>query len=178
MVAAVLHLHERARAALDAVDEVCGGFLHRHDVVDAAFLLGSEPERRSSKNIALLGPELRPDLAIIAGYERDLGHVREGVRLGLGRAAGHHDLRIGALALEAADALPRLPHGFRRHRAGVDDDGIFHAGLRGGVADHLQLVGVEPAAECDDVDAHATAANSAGSNRPSYSNATGPVIRT
>ena len=49
-------------------------------------------------------------------------------------------------------------------------------------ADHLRLVGVEPAAEGDDVDAHRRGArpvaNSAGSKRPSNSYSTGPVIST
>ena len=65
---------------------------------------------------------------------------------------------VGPLALEPADGLARLPHRFRRHRAGVDDDRIVdHACRLRLAADHFRLVGVEPAAEGDDVDAHAGA---------------------
>src|SRR5262249_19305715 len=77
------------------------------------------------------------------------------------------------------DGLARLPHRLRRHRAGIDDDGTGEPGRLRLAADHLRLIGVEPAAEGDDIDAHwvALMSNSAGSNLPSYSYATGPVIR-
>ena len=46
-------------------------------------------------------------------------------------------------------------------------------------ANHLGLIGIEPAAEGDDIDAHVgTCSNSAGSNLPSNSNSAGPVIST
>src|SRR5262249_60720340 len=98
----------------------------------------------------------------------------------LRRTARNHDGRIGMLALELADRLARLPHRLRRHRAGIDDDGIGEPGRLRLATDHLALIGVEPAAEGDDVDAHwaALMSNSAGSNLPSYSYATGPVIST
>src|SRR5262249_49153453 len=59
-------------------------------------------------------------------------------------------------------------------------DGIGEPGPLRLAADHLRLIGVEPAAEGDDVNAHwvALMSNSAGSNLPSYSYATGPVIST
>ena len=123
-------------------------------------------------------PELFVELAIIAEYDRDLRHIYEGLRLGLSRAAGHHDCATHAFAREPADRLARLPHGFRRDRAGVDDNRVFESRARGRVADHLRFIGIQPATERDDLDAHATAANSAGSKRPSNSNATGPVIST
>ena len=178
VVAAVLHLHDRACAAFDTIHEIGGGFLHRHDVVDAALLLGSEHERCCSKNIALLGPELRPDLAIIAGHEGNFGHVREGCGSVCAAqpvtticASGRSRLRRRILcrACRTASAVT----------AQVLTTMAFSTpALVAAVRITSELVGVEPAAECDDVDAHATAANSAGSNRPSYSNATGPVIRT
>ena len=79
----------------------------------------------------------------------------------------------GPLALEPADGLARLAHRLGGHRAGVDDDGVGDArGLRL-AADHLRLVGVEPAAEGDDVDAHRAAAGRGEQRRdrsvPSYS---------
>src|SRR5262249_37539426 len=80
--------------------------------------------------------------------------------------------------------LARLPHRFGGDRAGVDHHGVGEAGSGRLAADHLGLVGVEPAAEGDDVDAHvapafaAASLNSAASNRPSNSYSTGPVIST
>ena len=89
------------------------------------------------------------------------------------------------LAAKPADGLPGLGRGFARNRAGVDDQNAGEAGRRGFATDHLRLVGVEPAAEGDDVDGHvapglaATASvNSAGLKRPSNSNSAGPVIST
>ena len=86
----------------------------------------------------------------------------------------------GPLALQPADRLPRLRHGLVGDRAAVDDDGVGEPGALGLARDHFGFEGVEAAAEGDDVDAHAqaTEANSAGSNRPSYSNVAVPVIST
>jgi hypothetical protein len=119
----------------------------------------------------MLAPGLRADLLLVAQHQCDLRHVREGFGFGLRRAARDHDGRIGMLALELADGLARLPHRLRRHRAGIDDDGIGEPSRLRLAADHLRLIGVEPAAEGDDIDAHwvALTSNSAGSNLPSYS---------
>src|SRR5262249_32858368 len=126
----------------------------------------------------MLAPGLGAHLLLVAQHQCDLRHVREGFGFGLRRAARDHDERIGMLALELADRLARLPHRLRRHRAGIDDDGIGEPSRLRLAADHLRLIGVEPTAEGDDVDAHwvALMSNSAGSNLPSYSYATGPVI--
>ena len=45
-------------------------------------------------------------------------------RIDLSGAAGDDDFGIGPLALDPANGLTRLPRGFRRHRAAVDDDEI------------------------------------------------------
>src|SRR5215831_6844666 len=126
----------------------------------------------------MLAPGLRADLLLVAQHQCDLRHVREGFGFGLRRAARDHDGRAGMLALELADRLARLPHRLRRDRAGIDDDHIGKPGCLRLAADHLRLIGVEPAAEGDDIDAHwvALTSNSAGSNLPSY--ASGPVIST
>src|SRR5215468_1503100 len=102
----------------------------------------------------MLAPSLRADLLLVAQHQCDLRHIREGFGFGLRRAA--------------------------RNRAGIDHDGIGEPGGVRLAADHLRLIGVEPAAEGNDVDAHwvALMSNSAGSNLPSYSYATGPVIST
>ena len=138
-------------------------------------------ERRGGR-----GPRLGRDLAVIADDAVDLGHGGEALRIGLGGASGDDDARLRPLALRLADRLARLALGLGGDRAGVDDDDVGEAGRGGVAANHLGLVGVEPAAEGEDVDAHgphrtlgtAPAANSAGSNRPSNSYSTGPVIST
>src|SRR3984893_2913663 len=180
VVAAILHLHESARAALEAVDEMRGRLPHGHDVIDSDLFLGGDAEGCPRQDIAMLPPRLHADLLLVAQHQCDLRHVREGFGFGLRRAARDHDGRVGMLALELADRLARLPHRLRRHRAGIDDDRIGEPGRLRLAADHLRLIGVEPAAEGDDVDAHwvALISNSAGSNLPSYSYATGPVIST
>src|SRR4051812_11266761 len=155
------------------------GLAHRHDVIDAGFFFLFEPERCAIEPVSLFGPEPGAHLLFVAENKRDLGHLCEGFRLGLCRAAGDDDRRVRALACEPADRLARLAHRLGGHRAAIDDDCVFDAGRRGVAADHLGLVGVQSAAEGDDLGAHqATAANSAGSKRPSNSKATGRVIST
>src|SRR5215472_13982553 len=180
VVAAILHLHEGARAALEAVDEMRGRLPHCHDVINRDLFLGGDAEGCSRQNIAMLSPGLRADLLLVTQHQCDFRHVGEGFGFGLRRAARDHDGRVGMLALELADGLARLPHRLRRHRASIDDDGTGEPGPLRLAADHLRLISVEPAAEGDDVDAHwvALMSNSAGSNLPSYSYATGPVIST
>src|SRR5215470_10985912 len=144
---------------------------HGHDVVDRDFLLGGEIEGSSHQAGAVLAPSLRADLFLVAKDQRDLRHLREALGCDLRGAARHHDRRAGPLALEAADGLARLPYGLFRHRTGIDNDGIGQTGALRLTADHLALIGIEPTAKGDDVDAHrlALALNRAGSNLPSYS---------
>ena len=75
------------------------------------------------------------------------------------------------MALELAHSLARLPYRLGRHCTGIDDDGIGETGGLCVTANHLALVGIKPATEGDDIDAHgfALAMNNAGSNFPSYS---------
>ena len=73
-------------------------------------------------------PDVRAQLLGIADDLRDLVHRRERCRLDLRRAAGDHDLGLRVEAAELADRLPRLGGGFRRHRAGVDDDQVVAPG--------------------------------------------------
>ncbi len=139
VVAAVLHLKEGAAAAVEAVDHLRRGLLHGHDVVDA-HALGIVEEARG---LELLG---------IAQHRVDLFHRRIGRGLGLRRAAGDDDARARPLAPRAADRLARLAHGFRRHRAGVEDHRVFEAGFGRARLHAFRLIGVQTAAEGDDLD--------------------------
>src|SRR5215471_14970559 len=187
MVAAVLHLHIGPGAPLNALDQVPCGLLHRHDVVDRDLLMWADAElRRTREDASRFDPRIAAHFLVVPDHAIDFRHRHETIRADLRRAPGDDDARLRALALEAADGLARLAFCFAGNRAGIDDDDIAGAfrpktGGSGSAADHLGLVGVEPAAEGDDVDAHAVppaASNSAGSNRPSNSYSTGPVIKT
>ena len=150
MVAAVLHLHEGARAALDRVDHVGGGLAHAHDVVDADLLECVDAEIRQARDSSAAFsfsslPSTRSTSSIV-------GEIRG---LGLRRAAGDDDAGFRVLAPRLADRLAGLAHGLAGHRAGVEDDGAAigrQPGLFGLAAHDFGFVGVEPAAEGDDVE--------------------------
>ena len=124
MVAAVLHLHEGAGAAFEPVDQMRGGLLHRHDVVDRDLLLAADAERGRIEHVAGRAPGLGVELLFVADDAADVRQRDERVRLDLRGAAGDHDARVRPLARDPADRLLRLPHRLGRHRAGVDDHGV------------------------------------------------------
>ena len=158
MVAAVLHLHEGAGAASKAVDQVRRGFPDRHDVVDQDFFFAFGAERVTpGKHGAGVGPCGGPQLLLIAEHAVDLGHRGKRCGLGLRGTAGDDDAGTRPLAPQLADRLPRLPRRLRGDRAGVDHHGVGEPGRFRLAPDQLQLVGIEPAAEGEDIDAHATA---------------------
>src|SRR5207253_11514237 len=65
------------------------------------------------------------------------------------------------------------------HRAGVDDDRVGEPGLGAKRAHHLGFIGVEPAAEGEDVERHGQARPArSGLSRPVKLVATGPVMIT
>jgi hypothetical protein len=144
MVAAVLHLNEGARPAFHAVDPVRHDRRRRHDVADGDF-----------SRVRQQGPACGAKLLLITQHAIDLRHGGEALRVGLRRAAGDHDPRVGPLAPVPPDGLTRLPHRLGRDRAGVHHDRIVGSVRR--APDHLRLGGVEPAAECDDLGAHRVA---------------------
>ena len=117
MIAAILHLHEGAGAALDRVDHMAGGLPHGENVVDARLLEIVDAEIRQGAIV------VRPQLFLIAKHEVDLAHFGEARRVGLGGAAGDDDPGIGVVAARLADRLARLPHCFAGDGAGVEDDG-------------------------------------------------------
>src|SRR5262249_26690174 len=155
MVAAVLHLHEDPRqAALEAIDEMRRHFPDRHDVADGNFFTRTDVERGTH-----FAPRLATHLVVITDQAVDLAHVGEHRSLRLRRAAGHDNARIGPLALQAADRLPRLRHRLIGDGAAVDDNRLLEARALGLPRDHLGFERVEAAAEGDDFDAHATEEN-------------------
>src|SRR5581483_3223306 len=174
MVATVLHLDEHTwQPTLEAVKQMRRHLPDSHDVADRDLFAGANIERG-----ARVAPRGAPHLVVIADDAVDLGHLGEHRSLRLCRTAGHDDARIGPLAFQAPDRLPRLPHRLVGDRATVDDDGLLETCRCRLPRDHLGFERVEAAAEGDDLDAHATDAKNEGSNFPSYSNDAVPVIST
>src|SRR5262245_50743776 len=180
MVAAILHLDDRARATLEAVDQLRRGLPRRHDVIDDDLLLGGDAEIVRPKCALRVAPRGAFELLVIAEHAVDFAHVRKCCRLSLRRAARHHDAHIGPLARKLADRLPGLRHRFGSDRAGIDHNCVGEPCRLRLAPDRLRLIGVEPAAESHHIDGHGSAPtlNSAGSKRPSNSYSTGPVIST
>ncbi len=143
MVAAVLNLHIGSRPAAEALDEMSGGFRDRHDVVDDDTLGAADAEAGEGGSLHLV---------VVADHMVDFRHVREAGRIDLRRAARDHDLCVRPRPPRLPDRLPRLPHGFRRHRAGVHDHRVGEARGARMLAHDLRFIGVQPAAEGDDVD--------------------------
>ena len=77
------------------------------------------------KSAGQAGPGAGLHLFGIADHRVDLGHRGEGLRLGLGRAAGDDEARVGVFAPQFADLLPGLAHRLGRHGAGVDDHRVL-----------------------------------------------------
>ncbi len=102
------------------------------------------------------------DATIIAQHAVDFCHRGIGLGLHLRGAARDQDAARGVLALELADGLARLAHRFGRHGAGVDHHGVAQLRLAGAQPDRLALIGIEAAAERDDVQRH----NLSRSTRP------------
>src|SRR6478735_2956856 len=181
MVAAVLHLHEHPwQAALKTFQEMRRHPGDRHDVGDRDLLSCLDTKSGIERGAGVV-PGLAPHLLVIADDAVDFRHIRKHPGLRLRRAAGDDNARIGPLALQPPDRLPRLRHRLVGDGAAVDDDGVGKSGEFRLAGDHLGFEGVETAAEGEDVDAHfsqATLANSAGSKRPSYSKSAVPVIST
>ena len=100
-------------------------------------------------------PALRPQLLRVAEDAVDAGHGGQRRRVDLRGAAGDDDAGAGLLAARPADRLARLALGLGGDGAGVDDDGVGQPG-RGGVGRASpRFVGVEPAAEGEDLGRHA-----------------------
>src|SRR5580704_9261059 len=174
MIAAGLCREKRPRTILDALGQNFWRRFREHDVGN----LDPGTARRPARETGFVR---------IAEHPGNLRHGGKLRRIDLGGATGDDDFRVGPLALDAANGLPRLPDRFCCHRAGVDNDKIGSLASRGGAPHRLGLDKIEPAAEGQDLDVlwfappqdHAAISlKRLGSSRVSNSNATGPVIVT
>ena len=146
----------RARPSMPST-KVQRGLAHRHDVVDADFFFrarGRTTLRFVGLVLRVLGPDLRLHLLALPTTRATSGIAAKVCGSVCAAQPVTTILASGRSRASLRMRLARLPHGLGRHRAGVDDDGVVEPGRRRGVADHLGLVGVEPAAEGDDLDAH------------------------
>jgi hypothetical protein len=113
---------------------------------------------------------MRPDAWIgflhIAEHLENFRHRGKPARLDLRRAARNHNVGSWSLALDPANGLPRLPRGFRRHRAGVDDDEIAPPARRSSPAHRLRLDKIEPAAKGYNLDIRRLLAKGRHNSRP------------
>ena len=144
-----------------AVDQMRGGFRHRHDVVDDRLRRIAEAES---------GARLRPGRgAELFGIAEHADRLRAMAAKVCGSVCAAQPVTTicarRPLAAQRADRLPRLAHRFGGDGAGVDHDGVAQAGALGFAADHFRFGGVEPAAEGDDFDAHDVTPPAAGEQR-------------
>ena len=97
MVAAVLHLHEgAARPFAMPVDRECAAVsVTAMMSLTTTFSSAADPMRRETIALLVARPAAL-SLLLIAEHQCDLGHVGEGLGLGLRRAARDHDARMRA----------------------------------------------------------------------------------
>ncbi len=138
MVAALLDLHKGAGAAGELGDQVGGGLARLHDVDTAD---GAPAVQVPASSFSALPT-----------HARHAGQRGPGVGRDLRGATGDDDGGGRAFALGAADGLAGLALGLGGDRAGVDDHGVGQ--VRGVAADDLALVGVQAAAEGQDLGGH------------------------
>ena len=182
MVAAILHLDERAHMAVDVPDHLRRRRLDAHDVVDPELLFSRNAEIRQA---AIGGAR---QLLLVAEHGIDLRHRGEGLLFRLRGAAGNDDAGMRMVAPRPADRLAGLAHGLTGHRTGVDQDGVVEPGLLSLRLHHFGFICVEAAAEGNDLDAaHCASASRVpsrdqrpveGSTLPDHSHSAGPVMMT
>jgi hypothetical protein len=123
VVAAVLDLHKGAGAAFETVDQMAGGFTHRHDV-------GHLYPFRRGGGVCQLRPCVALAFLAVADDPIDLVHRGKHCRFDLGGAAGDHDGRLWPFALETADGLPGLSCGLGCDGTGVENHQILMPGFQ------------------------------------------------
>ncbi len=141
VIASVLDLHIGARSRSEAVDHMQRLFAHAHDVV----YLHARARRDGET-----GEGFRAHFFGIADDVVDFRHIGETLRFRLRCTAGDNDPRVRLVATKTPDRLRRLPNGFARDRAGVDDHRVIEASVARVTAHHLRFIGIEPAAERND----------------------------
>ncbi len=97
------------------------------------------PDSAAVERRARVAPGLAAHLVVVADDAVDLRHVGKHCGLRLRRAAGDDDARLGPLALQSANGLPRLRHRLIGDGAAVDDDGIGKPRSLRLAADHFGL---------------------------------------
>ena len=145
MIAALLDLQESAGMAREAGDAAGADPLGLHDLVDSQPGRGAQGHPGETPGVQFF---------LVAQDVIHFGHGGEGLRIELGRAAGDDDARQGIALTVLADFLTRLAHRFAGHRAGVDHDGRIETGPTAMGTHHLALIGVQPAAEIDNLERH------------------------
>jgi len=112
MIAAVLALHDtRWQPVLKSLQQMRRHFPHGHDIGDPGFFRLLIPNSECIETPARASRQLCPASCRHA-TTRSTRHFSEHCRLVCAAQAGDDDARAGALALQPADRLPRLRHGF------------------------------------------------------------------
>ena len=141
MIAALLHLDKSAGAAIEALNQVLGGFAYGHNIA-------------SQDRHSILGHEaLALHFVFVTDHACHFRHGGVGFGFQLRRASCGNNCRGGVVALEAADGLLALTFGFFGDSAGVDDDGVGQAHGGGVLAHHFRFVRIQPTAKVDHLNA-------------------------
>ena len=139
VITAVLDLYESAHPILEPGQHVRSGFGDCGDIVDAdAFA-----RRR--------GPGRGFELFTVADDTVEFGQDGPGLGIDLHGTAGRHDPGVGVFAAQTPDGLARLAFGLGGDGAGVDDNRVLRICFVEMAADDLGFIGIEAAAEGDDV---------------------------
>ena len=119
MVAAILHLNKGARFARISGDQMRRGLRDGHDVRN---------DNWAVRAFDYLAQQSRILFFMIAEYARDFGHIFEGFRFNLRRAAGYPHFCVGSAFMRLANGLAGLADRFIGHGAAVDNDDIVMPG--------------------------------------------------
>jgi len=109
----------------------------------------------NSDAFAVRRKALRAHFLGVADHAADFGHGSKARRINLRRATSDDDLCVWPFAPRATYGLPRLPHGFVGHRAGVDDHRVRERSFARQRAHSFAFVSIEAAAERQNLDIRA-----------------------
>ena len=172
MVAPVLHLDKSPRMALEPVRNLPRRLRDSHNIRHLNPCLARAVLGQS-------GPGRGFRLLRIPDNGRNFGEAREFFRLDLCRTSRHHNPRVGSLALQPPDCLPRLTHRLGSHSTTIHNDEIIMPRLERCLFHRLRLNHIEPTAKCDKINTHhETVSKSDAPSVPRCSSSTGPVIST